>query len=167
VASERKTLAVVHLMGTHFIYEKRYPPDGEVFRSTDDLGAARATTAQALGVINHYDNAVAYQDRILGGILERLNQSGLDGVLVYFSDHGEEVYDTDDFHGHSEDRATPSMREVPLVVGFSESYRRTQRAHFDCLKANEDAPISTFQVTPTVTTLLGFQPWQDTPVHSR
>lgn len=173
-ANRQKTLLLIHLMGTHFVYDKRYPRDWQHFRGEEGVKSRLAKTAQAKELVNRYDNAVAYQDKILGEIISRLNASGLRSVLVYFSDHGEEVYDTEGFAGHSEDRATPAMREVPFVVAFSPRYRQEQRVQWELMKSREHLPFSTFQVTPTVAKLLGleldavtglegsFGPWRDT-----
>lgn len=165
-AAERKTMVFVHLMGTHFLYEKRYPPDRAVFRLTDDLPGS----AEARAPINHYDNAVAYQDELLGEMLSRVNASGLSAVLVYFSDHGEEVYDSEDFAGHSQDRPTDAMHDVPFVIGFSPSSRRSLDVQWEHLKAREHAQLSTFELTPLVTELVGLRlrtfDRADGPVHA-
>ncbi len=152
-AAVRKTMVFVHLMGTHFLYEKRYPPHRAVFRLTDDLSGSADTRA----LINHYDNAVAYQDELLGEMLSGVNGSGLSAVLVYFSDHGEEVYDSEDFAGHSQDRTTAAMQDVPFVIGFSPSSRRSLGVQWEHLKAREHAKLSTFELTPLVTELLGLE----------
>jgi heptose-I-phosphate ethanolaminephosphotransferase len=148
----------VHLMGTHFIYEKRYPKAERRFHSTDDIQLpAFIDDPKARSIINHYDNAVAYQDKVLGGIMERLNASGQDSVFVYFSDHGEEVYRSDNFAGHSEDRVTPAMRDVPFIVGYSRGYAEKRKAELDHLRQQATRPFSTFQLTSSIAGLLGLK----------
>ncbi|HYX38498.1 MAG TPA: phosphoethanolamine transferase [Oligoflexus sp.] len=151
----QQSMFFLHLMGTHFVYEKRYPRDQRMFQNTHDLKIpATVKDPHANDMINHYDNAVAYQDRILGEIMGRINTSGKDALLVYFSDHGEEVYDTDNFAGHSEDRVTPSMREIPFIVGYSPSYAR-HTSELNRIRTYANRPFSTFQLTPSVAGLLG------------
>ncbi len=153
-----KHMIFVHLMGTHFIYEKRYPKSERVFHSTDDIQIADFIgNPKAKSIINHYDNAIAYQDKVLGEILKRLNTDGRAGLFVYFSDHGEEVFGLDNFAGHSEDRVTAAMREVPFIVGFSQSYALKRKQELNELRKLQGRAFSTFQFTPSVAGLLGLE----------
>ena len=43
--------------------------------------------------------------------------------MAYFSDHGDEVYDTMELVGHNEYHGTRPMFEVPLLFWFSEKYK--------------------------------------------
>ncbi|WP_141735845.1 phosphoethanolamine transferase [Oligoflexus tunisiensis] len=157
-ADDTKHMIFVHLMGTHFIYEKRYPQEKALFVNTDDLALdSGITDPKARAIINHYDNAVAYQDSVLGEMMDRLNASDREGLLFYFSDHGEEVYNTDNFAGHSEDRVTPAMREVPVIVGFSRAYAQTCADELAQWRRYAERPFSTFQLTPSIAGLLGLQ----------
>lgn len=153
-----KQMIFVHLMGTHFIYEKRYPKAESRFTGTDDREFPNAARdAKARSIINHYDNAVAYQDKVLGSIMDRLNTAAQDSLFVYFSDHGEEVYNSDNFAGHSEDRVTPAMREVPFIIGYSQAYAAQESEELQFLRQKAARPFSTFQLTPTVAGLLGLE----------
>lgn len=157
-SSGEKQMIFVHLMGTHFIYEKRYPKAERRFVDTDDIQLPSVVRdAKARSIINHYDNAVAYQDKVLGSIMENLNTASRNSLFVYFSDHGEEVYNSDNFAGHSEDRITPAMREVPFIIGYSEAYAEQQSAELEFLRQKASKPFSTFQLTPTVAGLLGLE----------
>ncbi|HET9239763.1 MAG TPA: phosphoethanolamine transferase [Oligoflexus sp.] len=153
-----KQMIFVHLMGTHFIYEKRYPKAERRFTDTDDIPIPNAARdAKARSIINHYDNAVAYQDKVLGSIMDRLNAAAQDSLFVYFSDHGEEVYNSDNFAGHSEDRVTPAMREVPFIIGYSQAHAAQESEELQFLRQKAAKPFSTFQLTPTVAGLLGLE----------
>ena len=156
--SGEKQMIFVHLMGTHFIYEKRYPKSERRFTDTDDIQVPSvARDDKARSIINHYDNAVAYQDKVLGSIMNSLNTAARDSLFVYFSDHGEEVYNSDNFAGHSEDRVTPAMREVPFIIGYSQAYAEQESAELEFLRQKAAKPFSTFQLTPTVAGLLGLE----------
>jgi glucan phosphoethanolaminetransferase (alkaline phosphatase superfamily) len=147
-----------HMIFVHLIYEKRYPRDQSRFTGINVLKlGAGITDPKAPAIINHYDNAIAYQDSILGAMLKRLNAADHEALLVYFSDHGEEVYNTDNFAGHSEDRVTPAMREVPFIIGFSEAYAQTCVEELDRWRRYAKRPFSTFQLTPSVAGLLGLK----------
>lgn len=165
-----KQMIFVHLMGTHFVYEKRYPKAERKFIGTEDITIPSAVRdTKALSIINHYDNAVAYQDKVLGSIMDQLNTAAPDSLFVYFSDHGEEVYNSDNFAGHSEDRVTPAMREVPFIIGYSQVYAEQASEELQILRQKADKPLSTFQLTPTVAELLGVEgnSWMRTSSSSR
>lgn len=108
----RKKVVFVHLMGTHVGYDKRYPSAYDIFKE------ARPNKSKvASQFINHYDNAVRYNDWLLREFIEELRSvSGDNKSLLYFSDHGDDVYDQQEAIGHNEYNATRPMYEVPFVL---------------------------------------------------
>ncbi len=70
---------VVHLMGSHFKYEERYPPEASYFQG------AQGEQAQ----IDTYDNSIRFTDFVLDALMAQLEASGVPSVLVYASDHGQ------------------------------------------------------------------------------
>ncbi len=109
-----KKIVFVHLLGTHYDYQKRYTPDFNVFR--DKTGDAKKQTRA------HYDNAVLYNDYIVGGLLKLTKSLRTKSAFLFFSDHGEEVYDSIDFLGHSEANPTKPMFEIPFIFWKSENF---------------------------------------------
>ena len=97
----------VHLMGTHVGYNKRYPKEFEYFKN----GEARKQQQ-----INQYDNAVRYNDSIVNEVITMLSLSNSPAKLVYFSDHGDDVYLEQQAIGHNEYRPTRPMYQVPLFI---------------------------------------------------
>ena len=70
---------VVHLMGSHFKYEERYPPEASYFHGTQGEQAQ----------IDTYDNSIRFTDFVLDALMTQLEASGVPSVLVYASDHGQ------------------------------------------------------------------------------
>jgi heptose-I-phosphate ethanolaminephosphotransferase len=106
---------VVHLLGTHMRYKYRYPPEAAVFHDGEGLPEwARGERAE---MIDEYDNAVHYNDAVVTSIINNLAAAQTPAALVYFSDHGEDVFDTPphDFDGRNEARPTPAMYAVPFL----------------------------------------------------
>ncbi len=123
--SDRPRLVVVHLMGTHGWYRNRFPPSFARFESSTLPARDRPWLDwQKARTIDDYDNAVLYNDHVLAELIARLEASGHPGWLLYLSDHGEEVYDTRDFLGHTEEVGTRHMIEVPLLLWGSEGWRK-------------------------------------------
>lgn len=105
LSKDQQKVIFVHLMGNHFIYRERYPNEYNIFKNGKNL------------TVDHYDNSVLYNDHVVNAIFDLNNNS--DTIMIYFSDHGEEVYDTANFAGHNETIATASMYEIPLIIKSS------------------------------------------------
>ncbi|MEJ6791612.1 MAG: sulfatase-like hydrolase/transferase, partial [Lacinutrix sp.] len=82
-------------------------------------------------IINEYDNAIRYNDFVVREIIEKVKSKNENSYVLYFSDHGDEVFDTIDFVGHNEYHGTKPMYEVPFVVWFSKKYKQTNPELFN------------------------------------
>lgn len=125
---DEKKLIVVHLLGTHMKYAYRYPESYDHFKDASGLSSAVSSDAGKVELINSYDNAVLYNDVIVYELINRLknsNHKNSQSLLVYFSDHGEDVYDTapHDFTGRNEGAPTYPMYAVPFIVWHSDNWQ--------------------------------------------
>jgi heptose-I-phosphate ethanolaminephosphotransferase len=125
---ESKKFILVHLIGTHRAYRYRYPESFKIFDDNEDL-PPWVRKKRYRREYNEYDNAVRYNDFVVASLIEQMKKSGQNGYLVYFSDHGEEVYDYPHhlFAGRDEAAPTPAMYSVPFLVWQSESWKRKNR----------------------------------------
>lgn len=128
--AERKFI-VVHLLGAHMRYKYRYPPEFDVFSGREGL-PSWVTDAQ-LEKINEYDNAILYNDHVVSTLIHRLVAADDDSMLVYFSDHGEDVYDWSDhgFIGRSEAKPTPPMYAIPFFLWHSDRWKAGDPRRFE------------------------------------
>ncbi len=109
---------VLHLMGSHSSYAKRYPKEYDHFVQADNSKEK---------IINQYDNSILYNDFIvdsLFSLLSAYSKRTQDIVsAIYLSDHGENVYDENDDVGHGYSGIIPkSIVEIPFIVWLSPSY---------------------------------------------
>jgi len=119
-----KKVIFVHLMGTHGNYKLRYPPKFQQFYDKN------ANSKEA--IINHYDNAVVYTDYMIYEIIQRVKKQNIKSFVLYFSDHGEEVFDTLDFAGHSPSQLiSKNMLEIPFLLWQSEEYKQEKSLQID------------------------------------
>lgn len=143
----------LHLMGSHTEYRRRYPAKFARFTtdsvkntmSGSNLTASRARTRA------EYDNSIRFTDWLLGRIVNEISNSSRPTLLIYFSDHGENVYDEGgDYRGRDEKHV-----EVPFIIypnhAFAESYPET------IVQLNEvrNKPMSTASLSHLVCTLTG------------
>ena len=117
----KKKLIVLHLMGTHNMYIKRYPRKFDIFTSTPKT---KFNHEVAYKNINQYDNAIVYNDYIIDSVIGEVEKLNSKSYALYFSDHGEDVYETIDQACHTQDIGTKPMHDIPFLLWFSKNYAR-------------------------------------------
>lgn len=85
---------VLHTKGSHFGYSRRYPDTFNIFSGSN--------LSWKENMINSYDNSIYYTDYILSNLIKILNESNRSAVMIYASDHGENLMDDEqELFGHS------------------------------------------------------------------
>lgn len=118
-------LILIHLMGSHMAYEFRYPKEFDLFHNDKDhfiRSKKKYMTPEAIKSIDAYDNSVRYNDELIHRIIESAKKAGGNAAVVYFSDHGEEVYENRNFAGHAYEKVSTYMCEIPFIVWHSRSF---------------------------------------------
>lgn len=121
-SKEKKKVIFLHLIGTHSAYSKRYPEAFNFFKEKNVLN--KKLSGKESAIINEYDNAIRYNDFIVYSIIESAKAMDINGYVLYFSDHGDEVYDTMNLMGHNEYHGTQSMYEIPFLLWSSKKYAK-------------------------------------------
>lgn len=150
--ADRDALLLLHLMDPHLPYVEPEPyasrwagkaPKG--LEGEFHLNAVRRsanTPTHRQYVEDRYDQNIRYTDDQLARLYERL---GPDDILVFFSDHGEELWDHGGFeHGHT---LYDELLRVPLVI---------RGPGMPAARVRE--PTSLLDVAPTVLALAGLDP---------
>ena len=150
--SDKATLIVVHVLGQHFHYDQRCPPNQQRYAEVKD---AVTESLQVQGrkdwVIeqrNAYDSAVYCGAHFLADLLAMADRAAMSARrpidLLYFSDHGQEV-------GHNDDVASHSSRyqsgyKIPVFKWSHRPLKSDNPSEFD----------QYFQMTQMPSTILGF-----------
>lgn len=124
---KKNKLILIHLIGNHMAYEFRYTPSYNVFSNEVDhaIEETKFRDKKAIRTIDKYDNSVLYNDFIISSLIHILQEQTKEkSSLVYFSDHGEEVYETREFAGHAYEKVSASMCEIPFLVWMSPGFRK-------------------------------------------
>ena len=165
--SEKPQMMVVHSLGCHFKYSQRYPdefqqfvpdmkgmrigalmPDFDSISGGIRLNNRRNSPALVRNVrnvlVNSYDNAILYTDYFLDSLIQILEDSGRPAVMVYVSDHGENLMD-DERHMLLHGTYAGSVYEyhVPLFVWMSEEYRALYPEKMEALRGNTGKKMTT------------------------
>lgn len=123
-AAPRK-LIIVHLLGAHFAYQYRYPESFRVFDNKEPVSKL-ANKVLSRDLYNQYDNAVLYNDHVVRELIDTYRASDPYGFLLYFADHGEEVFDIRDYNGRNMGNPTVNMYEVPFLLWPSPRWAATR-----------------------------------------
>ncbi|MBJ2187106.1 MAG: sulfatase-like hydrolase/transferase [Muribaculaceae bacterium] len=145
-------LIMVHLMGSHTVYRNRYPKEFEKFSAADELryNARPWLREETARIVAEYDNSILYTDYVVSDMIGMIAGNPEPSVLIYFSDHGENVYDDRDFMGREE-----RFVEVPFVIYANAAYRRQCLNNVERMEKALNLPVSTANVIYSLMTLTG------------
>ena len=129
-----KKFIVLHLMGSHSSYSKRYPANFDIFSGT----------YRKEKTIAEYDNSMLYNDFIVDSLLNIIisNDSLQNNPIssaIYLSDHGENVYDELDRVGHDYSNELPKANvEIPFIVWLSPAYVKLDPVRATIIRSNSN-----------------------------
>lgn len=112
---------VVHLIGNHAAFSRRYPEEFGRFKASDYANLPENQRQR----VAEYDNSVLYNDYIVSQIIQMVSRR--DAIVVYAPDHGLDVYESRaDYVGHGNANNKVSRRagsEVPFIVYMTPTFR--------------------------------------------
>lgn len=120
-----KSLDIIHLKGQHADAGRRFPAAGFTHFTPDSIRRDGLSPSERRTCAD-YDNAILYGDSVMHAIADAFD--GRDAVIVYLSDHGENLYDD---RGHHFGRtfgscSDPGVRravyEIPLMIWCSDLF---------------------------------------------
>lgn len=151
-SSDRPHFAIVHLMGSHRDYSRRYPPNRAKFTLSDENSRPgyRQLSDKQAHIVAEYDNSILYSDSVLHQIILQIESDTVPGVVIYVSDHGEHLYERGDFAGRDGQSIT-----VPLIIYANSAYRHRYPDIIKNIKQAIDKPVSTSMLTHSLLTLSG------------
>jgi glucan phosphoethanolaminetransferase (alkaline phosphatase superfamily) len=161
-ADHRKLFVVIHTLGSHFPYTKRYP--SEFARWPVDAKAQREmwrwvppfNQYQATQLDHAYRNTILYTDWVVDRVIAVLKRTGGISALVYLSDHGE-----NDANAHAMPAGhavlTPQVVNMPFFVWFSDEFRRRRDTLVQVVAANASKRVSAQDLFSTVCGLFQLQ----------
>lgn len=162
-------LMIVHLYGQHTNYKDRVPNRDKHRVFTPESYARRDLTRKNLQVLADYDNATLYNDENVERIYQKFKDE--DAVLVYLSDHGENIFDGSSTHfGRTHDTdVTPAMAryefEVPMTIFFTDSFMLKHPSVVEAARANCRKPFSTDDLPHLLMGMAGIRTSYYSPKH--
>ena len=155
---KKRNLHIFHLSGQHANAAQRFPQENKyvVFKESD-IQRDNLENSQRQ-VIADYDNATYYNDQVIMSLIRYF--SGTPSVLIYLSDHGEEIYDYRNFIGRSQEKnktteALQYQYEIPFVIWYSDSYLNHHPQKVLAIRNAANKPILSDDVAHTLINIAG------------
>lgn len=137
-------LITFHLRGSHNKYKSRYPKSRQCF--TPNIPEA------------NYLNSIRYTDYVLSKIMNIVNKSSKQIILIYLPDHGEYVNDNGDgIYGHGFKDLTYNEISIPLIFLFNDKFISEHKKIISTLKRHKNKAISQDNISHTILGLMGVQ----------
>ena len=141
---------VIHLIGSHMDYSLRYPEGFGKFSAAD---VKAKLTSKQKDVVAYYDNSVLYNDFVINEIFKIF--SGDDSLIVYLSDHGENLYENGRLGHGMESRFT---YEIPLIFIASREFLSDHAKLWQRLAAAKDKPFMSDDLAHLLADIIGVAP---------
>ena len=149
-------LITIHLSGSHASYVDHYPQREQMFSLPLYDEKKRKIVA--------YDNTILYNDYVLSEIFKRF--SGSDSIVIYLSDHGEEIYEGGEFAGHFDALANRFMVEIPMLVYVSNLFIQKHPKLYEKLKTSSHRPYMSDDLIHTILEIAGIETEEFDPTRS-
>lgn len=146
-------LIMMHLQGSHFVFNHRYPSDRNKIKAEDvkRLTQREWLSEQGAKLLAEYANSMIYTDSIWYEVEQTLSRSQRPSILIYLSDHGEKVCE----NGSNKNIRDGKAVEVPFVVYVNEAYRRANPDIIRKLREYRGRSFSTSGLVHILMTLSG------------
>lgn len=142
--SSTKNLIIFHIMGQHTMPDKRYPQNSQFNVFSVDSVYRKDLDVRRKKLIAHYDNATIYNDWLIDTIIQHYADDN--AIMIYLSDHGEEIYDFRDHYGRTQESNKTAellkyQYEIPFMIWCSDTYKSGHPIVIDNIAAAVDKPF--------------------------
>lgn len=139
----KKSLVIFHIRGQHDMAENRYPHINIYNYFTSDSITGDYSNKQK-NQIAFYDNATRYNDDVIYFLINKIRDQ--ESVIVYLSDHGEEVHDYRNHYGRTQENVKTKeilkyQYEIPFVIWCSKKYQEKYPEKMNAIKSALDKPF--------------------------
>lgn len=126
--NNKKDFIIIHLMGSHWDYSRRYPEKFSTYNN---------------GRVGSYDNSIRYTDHVIGKLTDLINASHRPVALIYTSDHGENLNDSGDGNYlHAVKEMTEFEVKVPFYIAFNDPFVKENSDKVNNIFKNNNKKVS-------------------------
>ena len=142
-SKDKHNLVLFHLTGQHHDVRGRFPKSFNLFNADSIKRNEPFLGQEEKSYIADYDNATIYNDYVIYKIIETFRDSNT--IIIYFSDHGEEVYDYRAQCGRDQGVMTANklkyQYDVPFVIWCSEKFEANYPQKVASIKNSVNKPF--------------------------
>ncbi|MBZ7983107.1 phosphoethanolamine transferase [Campylobacter sp. RM12647] len=141
---------VIHLLGNHGNYKKRYPKEFAKFNESD----IKTNISDKKSIAEYY-NSILYTDYIIQNIYDIFKND--DSLIIYLSDHAESLYDdkSKSVLGHILGKITA---EIPFIILYSNSFKENHKKLLKDLNKAKDLPFMSDDLIHLICDITGIYP---------
>ncbi|MEO0468470.1 MAG: phosphoethanolamine transferase, partial [Bacteroidota bacterium] len=144
---DQRRFIIVHMMGSHYKYGERYPASFDHFQpSSQNLVLSFDDRDKIQHLINAYDNSILYTDFVLDQIISQVEASSGESLLLYASDHGENLADDERALIMHFDPPTYYSVHIPMIFWANPIWRKTHPQQWQQLMTHQHCPINTASI---------------------
>jgi len=154
----KKKFLFLATRGSHAIYRKRVPEQFRKFRPIIEGDAAYSPSLRDK-IVNSYDNSILTTDWFIEQLIQRLEATARPATLIYFSDHGQRLYED----GRTIVHGFKTPRKIEVNVPFFIWQSRDRNCKTNKLQKIKNRPVnlqSFYEITRYVTCIANDLPSQ-------
>lgn len=145
----------LHMMGSHGpAYYKRSTESEKVFGKECTDPTFKSCSKESIRAA--YDSSIRYTDRVVAELIRKLqNRTDINSALIYLSDHGESLGENGLYlHGAPYYIAPDEQKIVPMVMWFSEPFKKNYTIDTRVIEENSHKPVAHDHLYHTILGLL-------------
>lgn len=145
----------LHMMGSHGpAYYKRSTESEKVFGKECTDPTFKSCSKESIRAA--YDSSIRYTDRVVAELIRKLqNKTDINTALIYLSDHGESLGENGLYlHGAQYYIAPDEQKIVPMVMWFSEPFKKNYTIDTRVIEENSHKPVTHDHLYHTILGLL-------------
>jgi len=135
---QTKTFTTLHMIGSHWWYESRYPRGFEKYKPIIDSKHIPSLSKEQ--IINSYDNTMLYLDDFLNKVISIIEKTKTKTILIYLSDHGEILGENGKWLHAQNDK---SSTNPAMLIWYSNEFKNAFPEKIKNLKNNSSKNITT------------------------
>ncbi len=131
---------IIHTVGSHWDYAKRYPKEFEKFNPgcrPPTWGKRDMRDCSDKALISIYDNSILYTDFVLSKIIDLIRDKN--SFMIYVSDHGQSLGENGIY---AQGGTAPEQFNIPFIFWGSEKYYKNNKNVKEALAARKNNKIS-------------------------
>lgn len=152
-SKDSQRLFFIHLMGSHYKFEERYPIKFNKFKDSDYIDCLPSQRHN----LASYDNSILYNDSVVYQLINIFKNK--EAIIFYFPDHSLDIYNSsDDYCAHAKPNDSVSVKagkEIPFMIYFSELYQQEYPNEVNMFKKNLDKSFCTENILFTIMDVMG------------